>query len=377
MPIKIHHGAPGAYKTSGAVWDDLLPMARAGRHVITNVRGFTEERCREQCRILFNEELPDAFEVITLDTTTPDGKERLCRWFHWAPRGAFFFIDEVQNIFPRKSKFFESTALNCDEKDRPQNWLEAWTMHRHWNWDFVLTMQALTQLRDEIREVSEACYKHRNNKLIGLSGRYTEGFHLPDTNGTAANHFLNVRVRKINKNVFKFYDSTTTGIATDTYAGTPLWKNPRIIFLFVCLALAIGFALRNGLRSPIPGGSGEKSGAVASSKDHPSGGAVPLYSLASGQAIPGDFLTPYWKPYMRLSMTWNHGREIERFYQVADETGHILSIPESSLFRAGYNIEIISDCVVKLTIKSASRLVDCMPFPFSGDENKTPKSAQK
>jgi zona occludens toxin len=363
MPIKIHHGAPGSYKTSGAVWDDLVPMCKSGRTIITNVRGFTEERCRQNYRDIYAEELPDSFEVVCIDTTTPEGKDHFCHWFEWAPRGAFFFIDEVQNIFPRKSKFFDS--LSSVVPDRPQNWLEAWTMHRHWNWDFVLTLQSLSQLRDEIREVAEACYKHRNNKLIGISGRYTEGFHLPDTAGTSPSHFLNVRVRKINKHAFKFYDSTTTGIATDTYAGTPLWKNPRVILLLVCLTGALGFAFRNGAVNPLPGANHGKAGQVASSSGVAPIGSVSPYPVGIGQSDSNFSLIPYWKKYIRLSLVWPRSGFVQRFYQVADEDGHVLDVPESSLMAAGYSVEVIDDCIVRLAFKTSSRLVDCFPFPFS------------
>ncbi|MVD25636.1 zonular occludens toxin, partial [Vibrio cholerae] len=44
MSIFIHHGAPGSYKTSGALWLRLLPAIKSGRHIITNVRGLNLER---------------------------------------------------------------------------------------------------------------------------------------------------------------------------------------------------------------------------------------------------------------------------------------------------------------------------------------------
>ena len=44
MAVKIHHGAPGSYKTSGAVMDDFTHWAREGRTIVTNVRGLTQDR---------------------------------------------------------------------------------------------------------------------------------------------------------------------------------------------------------------------------------------------------------------------------------------------------------------------------------------------
>ena len=81
MPIKIHHGPPGSYKTAGAMGDDFLREARAGRIIVTNVRGVSRAR-------LINEfpDLPDSFDVIHVDDKTDEGRDKWRKWFHWIPK---------------------------------------------------------------------------------------------------------------------------------------------------------------------------------------------------------------------------------------------------------------------------------------------------
>ena len=76
--------------------DDFLREARAGRVIVTNVRGVTRER-------VLNEfpDLPDSFDVIWVDDKTIEGRQRWALWFHWVPQGAFLFVDEIRDIWPK------------------------------------------------------------------------------------------------------------------------------------------------------------------------------------------------------------------------------------------------------------------------------------
>ena len=127
MSIKIHHGAPGSYKTSGAVMDDFIPCVRSGRVVVTNVRGLTVERVRDAVypvrfidRLLRRNldpvpvfpDIPESFDIIHLDTTTKADRDRLATWFHWAPPGCFFLIDEAQSVFSPRWTAKDIAALD-------------------------------------------------------------------------------------------------------------------------------------------------------------------------------------------------------------------------------------------------------------------------
>jgi len=174
MSIKIHHGPPGSYKTSGAVMDDFILAAAAGRIVVTNVRGLNDRQAVVDAlasvkKFIFFKapvSVPDSFDIIWLDTKTQEGRDRLARFFHWAPHGAFLLIDEAQMIFPLAWKDthlklldFPGGLVAADQSNRPANFLTAFEMHRHYGWDMVLTTPSIDKIRKDIRGCSEGAYK--------------------------------------------------------------------------------------------------------------------------------------------------------------------------------------------------------------------------
>lgn len=303
MPIKIHHGPPGAYKTSGAMGDDFLREARAGRVIVTNVRGVSRERVLAEF-----DDLPASFDVIHVGDKTPEDLQKWAKWFHWVPKGAFIFVDEAQLLFPKSWREQDLRALDypggmtkAAEDDRPPNWELAWDKHRHWNWDFVLTAPAYKKIRDDIKSIADMAYKHKNLALIGWTGRYIEANHLPDDDGGSPSHFLSVNTKKVPDYVFRLYDSTATGAFSDTKSGLSLFKNPRVLLLLGILAICFFVIFRNGSPKIFPASA--SAPASVASKPAPSPAAVPSSdSVASGGASGGsgggrrsgsDFLKPF------------------------------------------------------------------------------------
>lgn len=246
MPIKIHHGPPGSFKTAGAMADDFIREAKAGRLIVTNVRGVTKERV---LKVFPN--LPDTFDVINVPDTDEEGRKRWAEWFHWVPKGAFIFVDEVQDIWPKRWKEADIRALDypgglrkATADDRPFCWDQAWDKHRHWNWDIVATCPAYSKVREDIKAVADAAYKHKDLALIGWTGRYVEAMHLADDTGKAQSDFLTIQQKKVPSHVFKLYDSTATGAFRVNANGFNLFKSPRVALLLsiLCGALYFGFA---------------------------------------------------------------------------------------------------------------------------------------
>ena len=270
MSIKIHWGPPGSYKTSGAIGSDLPAAVKAGRVLVTNVRGLCD---REKIDDALGGDvgIPESFKIIYLPTSDCDEAAAnlayLARFFHWAPYGAFFILDEAQFIFPKSWAERDIRALDYPggaEKAaldrRPADFRVAWDMHRHYGWDIILTTPNIRKIRDDIRQASEGGFKHKNLGLLGIGGRYIEGFHLADDSGSSASDMISVQVRKVPKWVWGCYASTATGTISDTMAGQPLYKNPRLVFgafLLVCF----GWYL---LSKPMPKMFGGKGTVVAS-----------------------------------------------------------------------------------------------------------------
>ncbi|PKN40510.1 MAG: hypothetical protein CVU60_15295 [Deltaproteobacteria bacterium HGW-Deltaproteobacteria-18] len=254
MSVKIHHGPPGSYKTSGAVMDDFVEAVFSGRVVITNVRGLNDEsRVREVLSKEFpRRKIPDSFELVWIDTETEEGIYAIQSFWSWADCGAFILIDEAQAFWPSEMRpgdwapFALRGGVDAARiQGRPRDYPDAWTRHRHFNWDIVLTTPDIKLFHAKIRSVSEAAYIHKNQALIGIRGRYLEGMHLASNNGFSSDLF-SVRHRKIPSWVFKLYQSTSTGVVSDTKAGQPMWKDPKIMGLTIFVLVIVAFLVSRG-----------------------------------------------------------------------------------------------------------------------------------
>ncbi len=257
MAVKIHHGPPGSYKTSGAILDDFVPAVFAGRLIVTNVRGLNdEERIRSVLAREFPKKtIPKSFELHFVDTDTLEGLFAIQTFWQWVDCGAFLIIDEAQAFWPAEMKptdwrafdfppaFDRSGKIEPFENSRlhgrPFDYADAWTRHRHFNWDIVLTTPDIKLFHTKIRSVSECAYRHKNQAVIGLKGRYLEGFHLASNSGNSSD-VISILQRRIPSWVFELYQSTSTGVVSDSRAGRPFWKEPKVMFLglFFCLLVA-------------------------------------------------------------------------------------------------------------------------------------------
>lgn len=291
MSIKIHHGPPGSYKTSGAVYDDFVSAALDGRVIVTNVRGLQSgERVKKVLSGQAKKRLVKSMfpsmkrlgaisrhlvkgdfkrfwghakgyrkmrkirlgkvEIINVDTSTSEGKEKMRRWFHWAPLGAFLIIDEINTIYPKtwtarklEDYDFEGGEDAAEKEGRPYNATQALEMHRHYNYDLVLTTPNIRKVHDIFRQSAEMAYRHKNAATIGLPGRYWEYMHEAENDGRSKNDILIKASRKIPKWVFDLYSSTTTGKASDTKAGQSIFLRPGPIIVFIGLIGGIWVAV--------------------------------------------------------------------------------------------------------------------------------------
>lgn len=245
MSIKIHHGAPGSYKSSGAIHTDVIPAIKAGRHIVTNVRGFTAERCRE----VLGKAVPDDFQVTYIETESQEGRDHFARFYHWAPKGVFFLVDEVQRIFPPSWRQSDLDRLDypggpdvAKNDGRPETIDVAFDMHRHHNWDFVFTTPNIKKVHQVIRAAAETAIRHTNMAILGIGGRYKTVLHLSDNSGSSMSDVLQAKpFNKVPKYVFKLYDSTTTGKVSDTIAGSSVLRDPKILFFLAVWGVCVFF----------------------------------------------------------------------------------------------------------------------------------------
>lgn len=374
MSIKIHHGPNGSYKTSGAIQDDAVPALKLGRVIITNVRGFTLDSVMK----VFPES-PQTVEVINLSMEVLEDLEKLRTWFMWAPRGAFLIFDETQILFPKQWKEkdierfdFPGGPEAAKAADRPIGWLDAWTRHRHWNWDIVLTTPNIRYIRDDIRLTCEKAYIHANLAVIGIKGRYKESMHDAQENKASADGNSIVTIKKINKETFKLYESTATGVVQDTTAGKNLFLSPKVLGLMAFIACILGYVLSSG-RPTVLGGSQSNSSSLASDKtgsssfikDSQKGTGMASGKLGSNQSINGS--SKLVNPFAGFTISIVGGasghiagssRRVALF-SVTSPDDAVTYFTLHDLGLLGYKVTFKTSCVAEIKSDSGSQYAYC------------------
>ncbi len=383
MSIKIHHGGNGAYKTSGAIQDDAIPALMEGRTIVTNIRGFTLERA-----FSVFPDLPESTDIINLSMESLEDMERMRRWFTWVPRGAFIIFDETQLIFLKSWRDKDIDALDYPggseaalADDRPIGWLDAWTRHRHWNWDIVLTTPNIKYIRDDIRNTCERAYLHANLALLGIKGRYKETMHDANDNKPSLDGRTIVEIKKIKPETFRLYDSTTTGVVSDTRAGKSIFAQPKILGLmaFVAILLYGVFAaetpaLFNSAAlapagSPRPSPAPVVSGALPGQAPVASTGHAPGMAADSVPAgAPAPLVPPVAVPahpyegyeFSLLGVVSSPGGErLHGVLQLLGPDGRRFSQTVAQLRASGYVVHLVGDCNLRLIYRSWTGYAHC------------------
>jgi zona occludens toxin len=231
----IIHGDPGSYKTSTLISDYLVPAVKAGRVIVTNIRGV---KSVDEIAEIYSFDLPDTSEII-LVSFDEAGFEKMARFFHWVPEGALILMDEGQRVYPTRLRDFKCYDLvsPSDEK-RPRTVEDAFDSHRHMNWDIYISTPNIGKIHKEIRAVAEFGFRHKNMATVFsfMKGRYKRVTHIADNSGTAIGHAISAGLRKIDKRAFDVYQSTATGKTKDSSAGFSFFKQPKILLVFGIIA---------------------------------------------------------------------------------------------------------------------------------------------
>lgn len=379
MGIKIHHGPDGTFKTSGAIKDDIIPVIKSGRTLVTNVRGFSKENA---IKVLGKKFVHKDFKVIFIDTEVQPGRDKLARFFHWAPRGAFFVIDEVQRIFKPKWRDKDIQELNylggaeqAALDDRPEDMDTAWDMQRHYNWDFVFTTTSITKVRSEMKDMAKVAIRHYN---LGIWRFYKTVEHATDSRGTTKSSQGTVKLfNYVPKKIFALYSSTKTGAFDNSEPRTPFYKDPKIIGLLVFLACFWTYLLSKPAPKAI-GGGGAASAKVTQQDKEPiqkasssvnndvsvtdtvkanSDGNITLPDKLIHKA---NDLDPYNAILQNAYITGSVYSLIEKHYSFKSNIGEDeFSFNTIDLRDVGYKVRWVKPCKAKLSFEGKSSFIYC------------------
>lgn len=396
MSIKIHHGPDGTYKTSGAIKDDILKIVKTGRTLVTNVRGFSKERT---IQVLGEDKVHKDFKVIHIDTDVAEGRAQLARFFHWAPKGAYFVIDEVQRIFPPKWTEKDLRALDYpdsqdhlpEEERRPETIHVAFDMQRHHNWDFVFTTTNVKKVHEVARIMAKVAVRHVN---LGIWRFYKTIEHDAESNGkTAGSATSSSLFNYVPSYVFDLYASTSTGLHNNTEPRKQFYKDPKIASLLLVLVCFWAWLLSKSAfkeddkkqvnkevsqvsESPV-NLDNQKANIQASNTDNRSASAQRDSKSDIKKDPPKKYIEQFDEIYFTgYSKTAN---EITLVFS-AFKRGVEYQFSSDVLASLGAKFTYYSDCLVELSTLSSNIFVLCTPSAVSTptktpDEKFTPPTA--
>lgn len=349
MSTAIIHGDPGSYKTSALVSDYLVPAVKAGRVVVTNIRGV---KTVEEISDLYGFELPDTSQIILVDFNE-SGFEKMARFFHWVPEGALVLMDEGQRVYPTRLRDFKAyDLLNPQDDKRPRTVEDAFDSHRHMNWDIYISTPNIGKIHKEIRAVAEFGYRHKNMATVFsfMKGRYKRVTHIADNSGTAIGHAISAGLRKIDKRAFDVYQSTATGQTKDSAAAFSFFKQPKIL-LVLCI---IGYSIWNmGSTIYSAGGLPTMFGGSVKPSDYnavKAGVPAPVQASARVSDIPVSHgvITP--NPFGGLVIYMvGDIHPVGMLFQVEFPDKSYISFTQSELELLGFTIAKINTRIAKVT----------------------------
>lgn len=251
MTTEIHHGPPGSYKSYSLVQRFVIEALRAGRVVVSNIRGLDDI---ELIRSVYPDiDIPPAADIIFVDTVGQQGRMMMACFYKWVPFGALVVIDEIQQIYPDRRDFrlesLDDFKPHPDDvfdegipaEGRPYDVFVAYDKQRHYNWDILASTTNIAKVKRDIREVTDFAYRHRDlSKLLPWwRNTWMEHQHDPENNGKSASHRVGSPKRySADPRIFKCYSSTATGQHVSNPFKRSIFTDPKLLgfsaLLFVC-----------------------------------------------------------------------------------------------------------------------------------------------
>lgn len=362
MATAIIHGDPGSYKTSALISDYLVPAVKAGRVVVTNIRGV---KSPEEIAELYGFELPDTSQII-LVPFNQDGFEKMAMFFHWVPEGALILMDEGQRVYPTRLRDFKSYDLiNPNDERRPRTVEDSFDSHRHMNWDIYISTPNIGKIHKEIRAVAEFGYRHKNMATVFsfMKGRYKRVAHNAENSGSAMGHAISSSIKKIDARCFDVYQSTATGQTKDSQTGFSFFKQPKVVLL-LCI---IGYSIWNmgstlyasGGVPSLLGGSAKPASSSPSASATSSPGQAPAGVPPGSMAGRVDNRSDLFGLNLYLVGVVNGRLWIEAVYP--DKTR--ITFDQVALESLGYTFERLAGYVVRVSYDGRSTVLFSKPQP--------------
>jgi len=240
MTISVYCGLMGSGKSFEVVSSVILPAILAGRRVITNVDGISQDKIYEYLKKKYKNSDPDKYGTIVHirndQITEP----------------AFFYDEhkpEIQTIVQGGDlvaidEAWRFWGTDCGKLSHEH--MQFFRMHRHYvhpdtavTCDVVLMTQDLSGLHRSLRNVVEFTYKMHKHKSLGFSTRYRvavyEGYQLNKKT------LVTTQQKKYDKAIFPLYQSYAGGKGAELTVDKRqnIFNNPTL-WIYVVLMIILG-----------------------------------------------------------------------------------------------------------------------------------------
>lgn len=257
-------GIPGTGKTIlGGIADGIIPAARSGRTIFTNVSGLSVVGVASLASvppitvdIRFLETIQDVLEAFDLDDAT----------------NCVFVLDEMKQMLARDKKAVDWLCQRLNIMRKRSN-------------DFIMIAQVSKYFDDEIRQLAKGCTLYKRCFSWGSKSRTREyrfdGGDIKIENGKLAPQAY--KVRRLPRELFTVYQSGIDGLigVEDNGRTNSVWTSPKAIIayffiFFVCIMLSFGVYMFFNIKDSVSSVSSAISGR---------GGVVTQDSLIQKRAV--------------------------------------------------------------------------------------------
>ena len=442
MAITIRTGANGSYKSAYTAYFRIYQALKAGRVVVTNMEGMQP---LEEIEKLMDIQFPTTAKLFRITSRDKAGVHLWTHFFCWCPLGALIVIDECQDIYSKNIGFdmrkvtykpiedfitqdtgkdgllptdyldffysryvpADMSALEASETDDrgiaeydeqgriiyPHTFNEGFMRHRKYNWDIELLSPDWKQIDSGIKACGEQNFYHKGRDQFFWAVRkpfiwkHDKSVSTPVIPKTKD---VNLTTQKIPLDAFLLYKSTSTGVAKRAGAMNTLFRNPKVIGVFLLFILCMGWAINeisnritdtretapqagtSQLDSASPNQADKlvKTGAQGSGllRDGGTSGQVDnngrIPSVYIGDVLPLEGIQKAFVTGVNHAVKIRaNQRHFEHYISVeAVATDGVYSLNQEFFKAYDITYQVINECLLKLTRGNVSKTITCKPL---------------
>jgi zona occludens toxin len=355
-------GRPRAGKSYESVIYHILPSAKEGRKVVTNIPVNLEKVAQ-----FYGKETADNIEIVITNFSDygmvrpfsqPDDFLKH-DWKNEQGQGCLFVVDE---------------AHLCIGTDAKKPILEYLSLHGHYGHDIIIVTQSPKKLHRDLKDMIEVCWRCVKKSVYGDDEHYIKKtYHGVSTRNS---DYIHEEEREYQKQYFGFYKSHTQSASAVQEAASKDIKAslfPKKKLAIAMVVVGVLMSLYLGKRVISPASDVQKS-QVAETKpteskliEKPSVAPQPKAKQATFKATQSNKSNDAAHPFYKVSLHIDGIAEytlkrylVKEVYFMASQNGQpVFGLSSKDLLLAGYSVAIYGDCLVILSYENYEDWITC------------------